>query len=395
MLLIAWTLACTKPTPSETGGEDSAPDCGIERCDGLDNDCDGAVDELFDLDEDGWLADEPECRLMTSTLDCDDLDPSIHPEALELCDGLDNDCSGRIDDAADSDSDGADDCEDCDPADPARFPGAAEACDDVDNDCDVSVDEDWDSDGDGVASCSGDCDDDDPERSPEVPEVCDGVDNDCDGAADEGFDEDADGYSVCQADCDDDEAEVHPGAEEICDGVDSDCDGVINDDLDLDEDGYSICEADCDDGDPFRAPGFEERCDGLDNDCSGVVDELPECYDCEASEDWLYCTAGRSWGQARTACEALGLDLVVIDDAEENEAIVAARPANGSRWWIGLSDAEEEEVFSWVDGSGLDYSGWGEGEPAALSGCVQMAVAPEGVEWIVVDCGVFGAFVCE
>ena len=82
-----------------------------EVCDGVDNDCDGEVDEddatdastwFADEDEDGWgdpedpvrACDPPDDRVPDST-DCDDSDPSVNPDATEICgDGLDNDCDG-------------------------------------------------------------------------------------------------------------------------------------------------------------------------------------------------------------------------------------------------------------------------------------------------------------
>ena len=74
--------------------------------------------------------------------DCDDDDPSIHPGAPEVADGVDQDCDGLVDEgteAFDDDGDGATELEgDCDDGDPNHHPGADELCegDVVDLDCD-------------------------------------------------------------------------------------------------------------------------------------------------------------------------------------------------------------------------------------------------------------------
>ncbi len=96
-------------------GASVSPDAE-ERCDGVDNDCDGQVDgptaldaaEFYvDADGDGWGVATSEvrgCGLTTGFAeqagDCDDAEPSVFPGNLEICDGLDNDCVGGVDDDA-------------------------------------------------------------------------------------------------------------------------------------------------------------------------------------------------------------------------------------------------------------------------------------------------------
>jgi hypothetical protein len=135
--------------------------------------------------------------------DCDDTDPAVYPGATEVCNGVDDDCDGDVDEGLTFDDDGdgytsIDSCEgsadDCDDADPAVNPGATETCNGIDDDCDTEIDEGltFDDDGDGYTStdsCEGstdDCDDTDPAVNPGATEACNGIDDDCDGSIDEG-----------------------------------------------------------------------------------------------------------------------------------------------------------------------------------------------------------------
>jgi len=152
----------------------------------IDNDCDGFVDEGcsgVDADGDG---------VTVAQGDCDDNNGNTYPGATEICDGIDNNCDGQVDEHdIDADGDTYTVCGgDCDDTDPTTNPGAAEICGDgIDNDCDGLWDEGCsagDLDGDGFTTAQGDCDDNNANVFPGATEICgDGIDQDCDGA-DEG-----------------------------------------------------------------------------------------------------------------------------------------------------------------------------------------------------------------
>ena len=154
-----------------------------ETCNGVDDDCDGAVDAepvdgieaWLDADGDGFGAEDQAtlvCELTEGLVengeDCDDLDPDVHPDADELCStpGVDDDCSGEAeDDPVDGDTWYYDD-----DADGYGSPTESKvACEQPDE----------------YVADNTDCDDDESQISPHAAEVgCDGVDNDCDGTVD-------------------------------------------------------------------------------------------------------------------------------------------------------------------------------------------------------------------
>jgi hypothetical protein len=223
---------------------------GIEICDGIDNNCDGQIDEdlaLFtyyrDADADGFgdpLVSLDTCRMMPpagyvdNDLDCDDQLMGVNPDAVEVCDGIDNNCDGQIDEDLalftyfkDMDADGFGDpllsLDTCLMTPPVGY---------VDNDLD--------------------CDDLLMAINPDAVEVCDGIDNNCDGEIDEeltlrtyfrdadedGFGDAANplyncnnippsGYVTNDLDCDDENSAINPDQFDIPDnGIDEDCNGV-------------------------------------------------------------------------------------------------------------------------------------------------------------------------
>lgn len=228
-----------------------------EYCDGIDNDCDTyidgprAVDVLTwyaDADGDGYgnadrplLSCEPIDGYVPDGTDCRDQSASVSPIAVEVCDTIDNNCSGDQDDAIDKlswflDADG----------DGAGGATVVMACDQPEGYVGYIVtDTVWGPSPSGVM----DCDDTTAAIWPGAAEICDGQDQNCSGDESDALNlslwfldsdqdgtgdtlqsqaacEQPDGYVALADDCDDTAPGIYPGAPETCNnGVDDNCNG--------------------------------------------------------------------------------------------------------------------------------------------------------------------------
>ncbi len=416
---------------------------------GVDDDCDGETDEgTLSYDDDGDChceglpclgSIEPACGALSGD-DCDDADATVSPAAPELCDSVDNDCDGEVDedDAADAatwhvdlDSDGfgdpsvshdacsapfgyvADDT-DCDDSRASVNPVGTEVCNGLDDDCDGAVDDGvqstfWrDQDGDGhgdalrpqlacnvlsgFSAVDDDCDDTDTSVSPSATEYCNSIDDNCDGTVDEATaadaptwygDGDGDGYGnflnpqvSCAApsgfgadnsDCNDANAAIYPGALEYCDGVDNNCDGTVDESTavdasiwytDLDSDGFGdpgnvltacwqspgtlLNAADCDDTNSAIYPGATEVCDAIDNDCDGQVDDADSSL--VGGSAWFMDADGD--GQGNPAIQVTQCSQpfsYVANDQDCNDASAAA--------WQGATEVCGDSIDNDCDGA--------------------------------------------
>lgn len=419
-----------------------------EVCNGIDDDCDGTIDGITATDIGTWYADSDgdgygnanvtteECSqppgYVGSPDDCDDTNFDISPSALELCNLIDDNCNGTVDEGAagagtwyaDTDNDGfgdinnttdacdqpqgyTDDTTDCNDLDAATYPGAAEVpYDTVDQDCDGA--DLIDVDGDtyvGLPAGGTDCLDTDATVYPGAAELADGVDSNCDGLVDnntDSSDDDGDGWTESGGDCDDLDSGINPGATEVANTVDDDCDGLIDEGTALyddDGDGQSESQGDCNDGDPsVSTTATEILGNGVDDDCDGLIDggetdTDSDGYtaaggDCATMDGTVYPGAPELMDGIDNDCDGLvdeGTDSVDDDgdgqtesdgDCDDNDASIHT---GASEIPNGIDDdcdgtVDEGTMISDDDGDGFTEQGGDcdDNDPAAYPGAEEI-----------------------
>ncbi len=399
----ALLTACEAPS----GYADHGGDCddanrtihpyAAEVCDTVDNNCDGETDEDTATDASTWYADgdsdtygDPDTTTtacgapsgyVADASDCDDANNTVNPAATEVCDDVDNDCNGTVDD--DSAADAATWYADADEDSFGDPLSTTIACDEPS----------------GYLADASDCDDTDFGVNPDAEELCDTVDNDCDGDTDESTatdvstwyaDSDGDGdgdaattqrscsqptgYVGNTDDCDDGDASVNSKATEVCDTVDNDCDGDTDEDsaadaaswyADADGDGFgdpdswtTACDqptdhlsddTDCDDGDASVNSDASEVCDGVDNNCDGTIDE-------DSAADaatWYADSDGDGEGDLATidfACDQPSGFVANTDDCDDSDGAVNTSATE-------VCDDEDNDCDTSVD-EGLTLTTW-------------------------------------
>ena len=307
---------------------------------------------VADLDGDGFDADA----------DCNDTDADIHPDADEICDGVDNNCSGEADESpvdgltyfVDADGDGSGDSAD---------EGAAH--------CEQPE---------GYVLSSDDCDDSSAEVNTDAREVCDTIDNDCDGLIDDDDgdvdigtgsefykDVDGDGYGVdsgstttlacavpegfseTAGDCDDTNEDINPDTSW---SQDADGDGYGNETVALVQceqpEGFVFEVGDCDDAAEAINPDASEVCDGFDNDCDDLVDDDDDSVDVSTFSTWYVDDDGDGYGTEDSIIEQCAQPSgYALENNDCDDSLDTVNP--------GVSEQSGNGIDDNCDGTGITF----------------------------------------
>jgi hypothetical protein len=229
--------------------------------------------------------------------------------AQTICDNIDNDCDGIVDNF--TTSCGLGECADigfCTAEVDSCTPGTPtiEICDDLDNDCNALVDDGFGQTTCGVGACevtvencSGGAFQTCSPGSPTI-EICNGIDDDCNGLVDDGFGQTTCGIGACEVTVDNcaggvlQTCSAGSPSTEICDNLDNDCDGTVDGFATACGVGECTNTGTCTAGVDSCVVGTPtaEICDNLDNDCDGIVDGFATNCGVGQCANSGTCTAG-------------------------------------------------------------------------------------------------------
>lgn len=111
---------------------------------------------------------------------------------------------------------------------------------------------------------------------------------------------------------------------------------------------------------------------------------------------YKFSSKALNWNSAKSACEALGSNLVVINSHTEQQALISQIPES-QRAWIGMyRDPKDKSRWLWVDGLRPTYTHWYKGEPNSLhEECAEILTKAEGRKWNDRSCSVSIPYICE
>ena len=380
-----------------------------EICDGIDNNCDSVVDDIAPVDcwtggVDAVLDGTTPCK--TGIMECTEgawtncQDQVL--DQLEHCDGIDNDCDGTIDEDPVELSTviqrmcGYNDVgicaygtEYCVEGDVKCFDAIMpenEICNNIDDDCDGSKDENLYQPcesicGEGMEVCRAGSWENCTAPLPQV-ELCDNIDNDCDGEIDEGCLCIKDDVQVCREDIYDADGNlvncgygmqvcdewgiwgpcIYQGIEpEICDNWDNDCDGNIDGIVAMcgnnpNLHGIGQCmmgTSTCETGEWGTCEGEvlpeEEVCDNIDNDCDGEIDEELNAHD-KVDMVFIIDTSGSMCPYIQALHEGIAAYVADFDETEHRFGLII----HPSQWHSNIhGNAVLMTSSGMVDAAGL------------------------------------------
>ncbi len=171
-------------------------------------------------------------------------------------------------------------------------------------------------------------------------------------------------------------------------------------------DGYVTVAGDCDDTDARRAPWMNEVCDGVDRNCDGAPRLGCDCQSVSAEGvDYIICTQPRSWAQAREACLGYGYQMASVTDLVQGErlkrqvrsALIADDVEDQVEgFWLGLKLPHNPNLAPrWSDGLPVEVLAWGEQEPSPGQCALVDNDSNQQAQWSPRDCEQTHPYVCQ